>query len=61
MQCSKQTALRLTILWNPRHIIHEDTAITWNFFENFIQENMAKLIDQALKKTCLYEHAEADG
>ena len=45
----------------PDHIIQENKAIPAFFFECFRQENMPKLIDQALEKTCFFEFTETDG
>ena len=45
----------------PAHIIQENKAIPVFFFECFMQENMAKLLDTASEKSCLFEYTEADG
>jgi hypothetical protein len=35
----------------------ENKAIPAFFFEYFMQENMAKLLDTALEKSCVFEYA----
>ena len=45
---------------DPTHIIQENKAIMLYFFEYFMQENMAKLIDQTLEKSCFSRSSRYD-
>ena len=44
----------------PEDIIQENESIPDFFFEYFLQENMTKLLDEALGKTCFFEYTETD-
>ena len=45
----------------PEDIIQENKAIPGFFFEYFMQENMANLLDVSLEETCFFKYTDTNG